>query len=1081
MSNYSRPALAMFPKVTIVTPTYNRADLIAETIESILAQDYPNFEYIIIDDGSTDNTAEVVARYGDRVTYCYHENRGEAASTNRGWQLATGDYFAMVSSDDPMLPGWLTKGITFMEEHPEAIVGYPDWNLIDEKSNVVRKITVYEYDISRLIGWLHCLPGPGSLIRRSALVDLKDLRLPKYRYVSDLESWFRLALYGQFVRIPETLAAWRDHPDSTSIADRSLRRSRETLALVDEFFKRSDLPREVRRLRRYSQSRAWYLASVFVRTTSPGHAMYFYMRSLLLCRHEPDDLPPELHRVTIGSPRNLSRMLLSYYSQRLTARLIRKSTYDSRPVATNKSSSQSDSNLPQTSPLVSVVIPTFNRAGLVEEAVQSALDQTFADLEVIVADDGSTDDTIARLKKITDPRLRVIGIKHGGASAARNRGSRAACGKYIAFLDSDDLFEPEKVERGLEQFRANSNCVLVHSAWTQHDLDNNEEVVMRPVAKGDARHQLLMFSQIATPTVMVKRSILQHVGGFDEDMFLAEDYDLWCRISAFGEVGLIEEPLTRVRLHNGNSSRDPKTIERNQIRIIKRFFSELPTEGLHKKNVYVANSLYWVGILYFEQGHSLRGAIALLRATLIDPGKNWSRGLSALSRQVRYVPFVGSAVIKMRQMSRSINVILDRGFSRNVNELHSPPVNMVQRLRSALRAAALIAPPIRSLYDHATSLRVERDGLQAKLDEHRQNLENLQAERDALGHELEIERAARQTQVNELQHGLESVQAERDVLRKEYDRVATQAAKFCSERDGLLGSLDEARLVQDVKLARILGKVSILENKVEGAMMTAAHAAARWVNGTPAVNSNAATKYLDLLENCLVGNVTEDVAISPWSEGAYDPDVRLIGRDWPAHAQTMIGVARMRNLRMLLERAIATGVPGDFIETGVWRGGACIYARGIFAAHNVTDRKVWVADSFSGLPPPNPELYPADAGDKHHTVNELAVPLSEVRANFSRYSLLDDQVVFLKGWFKDTLPVAPIEKLAILRLDGDMYESTMDALNALYHKLVPGGFVIIDDYLLPACRQAVDEFRKRHNIAATVEEVDGAAVFWQKR
>jgi hypothetical protein len=243
--------------------------------------------------------------------------------------------------------------------------------------------------------------------------------------------------------------------------------------------------------------------------------------------------------------------------------------------------------------------------------------------------------------------------------------------------------------------------------------------------------------------------------------------------------------------------------------------------------------------------------------------------------------------------------------------------------------------------------------------------------------------------------------------------------------------------------------------------------------------STARDMYLDLLETALTGTLNADESIAPWSGSSFDSATRAIGRDWPRTAQTMIGTARMRNLRSLLERVILERVPGDFIETGVWRGGACIYAKGIFMAHGETKRRVFVADSFNGLPPPDVEKYPADAGDQHHTVGELAVSSGSVKDNFRRYGLLDDNVFFLEGWFKDTLPKAPIDKLAVLRLDGDMYESTMDTLTNLYHKVSPNGFVIIDDYILPACAAAVKDFRHKNNIAAPLQEVDGAAVWWQ--
>src|SRR5439155_9440335 len=160
---------------------------------------------------------------------------------------------------------------------------------------------------------------------------------------------------------------------------------------------------------------------------------------------------------------------------------------------------------------------------------------------------------------------------------------------------------------------------------------------------------------------------------------------------------------------------------------------------------------------------------------------------------------------------------------------------------------------------------------------------------------------------------------------------------------------------------------------------------------------------------------------------------------------------------------------------------ACIFMRSMLQGYPITDRIVWIADSFQGLPAPNPETYPADADDRHHTCTELAVSLEEVQGNFAKYGLLDGQVKFLVGWFKDTLPAAPIERLAILRLDGDIYESTMDALVSLYGKVSPGGVVIVDDYgAIPACRKAIHDFREANQILDPIQPIDGLGVYWIK-
>lgn len=236
--------------------------------------------------------------------------------------------------------------------------------------------------------------------------------------------------------------------------------------------------------------------------------------------------------------------------------------------------------------------------------------------------------------------------------------------------------------------------------------------------------------------------------------------------------------------------------------------------------------------------------------------------------------------------------------------------------------------------------------------------------------------------------------------------------------------------------------------------------------------------YLDLMKRILTNTI-----YGAHVDGHYDEEARHEGRDWPwpSDAHTMIGIKRLDNVQYCIEDVLAHNVPGDCIETGVWRGGATIFMRAILKAHGVTDRTVWVADSFAGLPPPSPDAYPHDAGSDLYAFEQLQVSLADVQANFAAYGLLDDRVRFLKGWFRDTLPTAPIERLAVLRLDGDMYESTMDALTALYGKVSVGGYIIVDDYgWLPACRQAIHDFREEHGITDKIREIDWTGVYWQR-
>ena len=261
--------------------------------------------------------------------------------------------------------------------------------------------------------------------------------------------------------------------------------------------------------------------------------------------------------------------------------------------------------------------------------------------------------------------------------------------------------------------------------------------------------------------------------------------------------------------------------------------------------------------------------------------------------------------------------------------------------------------------------------------------------------------------------------------------------------------------------------------------------------------------YLDLLERAVshtlywppdvredparvVGSFTEafeeaGIEEFPAEEWLNAGQKREQGRDWPIYAQTMVGMKRLRNVRECVETVLADGIEGDLIEAGCWRGGSAIMMRGVLRAYGDHRPIVFAADSFEGLPKPDPERFPADADDTGYEADELGVPVDEVRRNFARYRLGDDQVRFLEGWFNETLPTVVDRRWAVVRLDGDLYESTMDGLTNLYPQLSPGGFLIVDDYGWVNCRKAVEDYRAEHGISEPIEEIDWAGAFWRKR
>ena len=216
----------------------------------------------------------------------------------------------------------------------------------------------------------------------------------------------------------------------------------------------------------------------------------------------------------------------------------------------------------------------------------------------------------------------------------------------------------------------------------------------------------------------------------------------------------------------------------------------------------------------------------------------------------------------------------------------------------------------------------------------------------------------------------------------------------------------------------------------------------------------------------------------------FDEDKRIEGRDWPPppFAHSMIGLKRLDNIQFCVEDILCNHIPGDLIEAGIWRGGGTIFMRAVLKAYGANDRMIWAADSFEGLPTPKTAIYPHDKDMKLHKVGELAVPLDVVKRNFTRYGLLDENVKFIIGWFSESLPNAPIDKLALIRIDADMYESTMDVLVNLYPKLSIGGYLIVDDYGdLSSCKQAVDDFRDKNSINEQIKWIDQSGIYWKKQ
>lgn len=273
-----------YPKVTVITPSFNRGDYLGETIDSVLNQQYPNLEYIVLDDGSTDHTHDVLAAYNGRIRSESHKNMGETRSVNKGILMGHGDIFCIVNSDDPLLPGAIHIAIAFMQEHPDVLVAYPNWVKIGPTSERFEDVVLPEYDYFYMVRQHHCIVGPGAFIRRRAFELAGGMRDPEFRYVADFEFWLRAGLYGPFARIPHFLATFRVHPNSASKALTGRRMANEHIRLMNKYYSRPDIPIEIQNIKREAYSWAHFIAAEF---SGPNRwlARYHYLAFIFYNPH----------------------------------------------------------------------------------------------------------------------------------------------------------------------------------------------------------------------------------------------------------------------------------------------------------------------------------------------------------------------------------------------------------------------------------------------------------------------------------------------------------------------------------------------------------------------------------------------------------------------------------------------------------------------------------------------------------------------------------------------------------------------------------------------------------------------------
>lgn len=230
-----------YPLVTVITPTHNRADFLEETINSVLLQNYKYIEYIVLDDGSTDNTSSVIKKFKDKIIFKSHKNMGEVKTVNKGFSMSHGEIVGVVNSDDPLLPGAIDEIVKFMVQNPKVIVVYPDWIKIDKKGKKIEKVSTPEYDYGYMLRSHDNVTGPGTFFRKIVIEKLKG-RDTAFKYVSDYDFWLRAGLIGNFARIPKVLATSRVHSGQATLKNKGYKMAMEHILVLNKIFSLPDFP-----------------------------------------------------------------------------------------------------------------------------------------------------------------------------------------------------------------------------------------------------------------------------------------------------------------------------------------------------------------------------------------------------------------------------------------------------------------------------------------------------------------------------------------------------------------------------------------------------------------------------------------------------------------------------------------------------------------------------------------------------------------------------------------------------------------------------------------------------------------------
>ncbi|MEA5521452.1 glycosyltransferase [Limnoraphis robusta] len=582
------------PLVSVIIPVYNGSRYLSQAVESVLSQTDCQFEVIVVDDGSTDNTSEILQHYSDRIRYFFQKNQGVAAARNRGIQEAKAEFIALLDQDDLFLPDKLAEQIACFETFSEVGFVNSGWRLIDREGNPISDIEPWHnlpnLDLQTLI--IHSPILPSSMMFRRTWWEKVGGFDSRFNGVDDAEFVWRLAVAGcQAIWLQKITVEYRQHEQTVS-NQKAVERAETLIAAQNYFFSQSHLSDAVRQLEKPAryQELTWLAWHLYYTKNYQNMAEYLH-KSLA---YTPDNIP-----ITISDWIKRFTGHCNAYGEQFNLESFRKLPQWQQLIS---------SLLPSPPPKVSVIIPAYNCEQYIEQAVKSVLEQTYTDYELIVINDGSTDNTKQILSAYLDV-IRYIYQPNQGAAKARNHGCKLAKGQFLAFLDGDDFFTPNKLAEQVNFFEQDSTIDLVQSGWMMVNKTGENLADITPWKDApELNLETWLLHKCVRPSALIIRKIWwEKVGGFDHRYPPTEDLDFVLRLALMGcKAVWLKAIHAGYRQHDSNLMSGGERVIKNTELLMNQFFNrrDIPENIQQLKQKEHYQRWVWLAWRMYRDGYS---------------------------------------------------------------------------------------------------------------------------------------------------------------------------------------------------------------------------------------------------------------------------------------------------------------------------------------------------------------------------------------------------------------------------------------------------------------------------------------------